>query len=466
MEAEYYRELVRPTIAGRRWILAGAPATGFTSLAKQLRELGAERSFIIASSTGTGDLPAEDDAEWVDLGVQAPTIMKSFRATQALLEDLPPWVREAVDSYDPERSAWVLGTPFLFQPTLADRLVFGYRRPEWVVLEDKVVVDAFWDGAGVRRPPSRVVAAEAEALREAAARLGRGSGTVWQGDAKEGFNGGAEYLRWVREEEDAAEAIEYFTAHCDRVRVTPFLEGIPCSIHGMVFPEVVVAFRPVEIVTLRKAGSNRLLYAGTATFWDPPDADRDGMRKLALRVGAALRDRVSYRGAFTVDGVMTEEGFLPTELNTRAGAGLGPVAGALPDLPFGSVNRALLAGEALDYRPEDFERLVAEAADAKRGGGGYTVAPLARSETLERAVVRTGAGYRPAEQGEEPDGKLLFGPSDVGGFVRFAPEEGRLPVGDSIAPRVVEAFRLADRLWKAGLGPLEPARDVRSRATA
>ena len=41
MEAEYYRELVRPTIAGRRWILAGGQATGFLSLAKQLRELGA-----------------------------------------------------------------------------------------------------------------------------------------------------------------------------------------------------------------------------------------------------------------------------------------------------------------------------------------------------------------------------------------------------------------------------------------
>lgn len=466
MEAEYYRELVRPTIAGRRWILAGAPATGFTSLAKQLRELGAERSFIIASSIGTGDLPAEDDAQWVDLGVQAPSIMKSFRATQALLEDLPPWVREAVDSYDPERSAWVLGTPFLFEPTLAGRPVYGFRRPEWVVLEDKVVVDGFWDAAGVRRPPSRVVPAEGEALRGAAARLQSGAGTVWQGDAKEGFNGGAEYLRWVRDEQDAAEAIQFFTAHCDRVRVTPFLEGIPCSIHGMVFPEVVVTFRPVEIVTLRKAGTNRLLYAGTATFWDPPDAERDSMRNVALLVGAALRDRVSYRGAFTVDGVRSEEGFLPTELNTRAGAGLGPVAGALPDLPFGSVNRALLAGEALDYRPEDFARLVVEAADAKRGGGGYTVVPVARSETLERAVVRTDRGYRPAEEDEEPDGKLLFGPSDVGGFVRFGPEEGRLPVGESIAPRVVEAFRLADRLWQTGLGTLHLARDVRSRATA
>jgi hypothetical protein len=65
----------------------------------------------------------------------------------------------------------------------------------------------------------------------------------------------------------------------------PFLEGVPCSIHGVVFPEGAATFRPVEMVTLRRPGSSRLRYAGAATFWDPPAADREVMRDLARRVG-------------------------------------------------------------------------------------------------------------------------------------------------------------------------------------
>ena len=49
------------------------------------------------------------------------------------------------------------------------------------------------------------------------------------------------------------------------------------------------------------------------------------MREAARRVGAVLRDEVAYRGAFTLDGVATVDGFRPTELNPRFGAGLGVI---------------------------------------------------------------------------------------------------------------------------------------------
>ena len=55
------------------------------------------------------------------------------------------------------------------------------------------------------------------------------------------------------------------------------------------------------------------------------------MRALARRVGAALRDQVGFRGSFSIDGVLAEEGFLPTELNPRLGAGMNTLAGALGD---------------------------------------------------------------------------------------------------------------------------------------
>jgi hypothetical protein len=272
-----------------------------------------------------------------------------------------------------------------------------------------VVVDALWDALGVPRAPSAVVATEPAALDAAARGLDRGDGTVWAGDAGEGCNGGAVYLRWVRGDDDAAEAAAFLAAHCDRARVMPFLEGIPCSIHGMVFPRGVAAFRPVEMVILRRPGSSRLRYAGAATFWDPPDRDRAAMRELARRVGEGLRERVGYRGAFTVDGVLTVDGFLPTELNPRLGAGLAVMTHDLPELP----------------------------------------------------VVLEGGACRPAEDGERPDGVLSFGPSGVGGFVRLALDPARVPAGPPVAPLAVAAFALADQRFGTAIGPLEPARPVR-----
>lgn len=84
----------------------------------------------------------------------------------------------------------------------------------------------------------------------------------------------------------------------------PFLEGTPCSIHGIVLADEVVALRPVEMLVLRQADGG-LFYSGCASYFDPPKQHRESMRALARIVGAKLREEVKFRGAFTVDGVMT-----------------------------------------------------------------------------------------------------------------------------------------------------------------
>src|SRR5690606_41432700 len=57
------------------------------------------------------------------------------------------------------------------------------------------------------------------ALRRAVAAHDRGSGTVWAGDNRSGFHGAATCVRWIRSDADVAEAIAFFGARCDRVRV-------------------------------------------------------------------------------------------------------------------------------------------------------------------------------------------------------------------------------------------------------
>jgi hypothetical protein len=462
MSTEYYQDLLRPHFEGRKFLLIGGPVVGFGDMIHQLRSLGAERPLIIGSTLGTGEPPAEEDALWFSLDVRGKDVMDAFYRYEALLRDLPPEAHEQVERYDPERSARVLGAIVLGEvPEVAGRPRYGGREASWAALEDKVRIDACWDAAGVRRAPSAIVAAEPDALRAASRELDRGHGTVWAGDARDGIHGGASVTFWVESEESAQLAEDRIARRCDRARVMPFYEGIPCSIHGIVFPEAIAVFRPVELLTLRRPGPDRLLYAGTATYWDPSDADREAMREVARRVGAFLRTHVGFRGLFTVDGVMSEEGFLPTELNPRAGAGLRGLTMATPELPFAPLTMAVQAGETLDFRPERLESLVVEAADAKRGGGCWTSFPGERSQTEIHGLVEESGRYRLAEKDEAGSAALVTGPSNHGGFLAFAPDGDRISRGPSVAPRVIDAFRVADQSLGVPLGPLEPARPVR-----
>lgn len=459
---EYYRALLRPVFEGRRIILVGAPLAGFKPLALQLRALGAERPFLLGSGSGTGDLPNPSTPS-ASLDIRAPDMIAEIHTYEAALERLPPKVLKAIEAYDPERRACALGA-LVMGPLegVAGRPLYGRREPRWAELEDKTVIGALWDALDVPRAPSRVVAAEPSAMAAARAELERGSGVVLAGDTREGHNGGGIFVRWVCDDAEAREAAAFFAGRCDRVRVMPFLEGIPCSIHGLVFPETTVVLRPIEGVNLRSRDPHRIRYTGMASYWDPSPGDREAIRDLARHVGEALRERVGYRGGFTIDGVLTAEGFRPTELNARVGAGLALIARSLPALPLLPLALAVQAGESLDYRPAWLEERVLAAADAERAGSAWCTLP---GEAAERLVTRLcgdpAKGYREAAEDEEEDASVSCGPSNVGGFVRFEPRRERVPLGPSFAPFAVAGLTFADRSFGLGIGPLEAAREVR-----
>jgi|SRR5581483_1156353 len=457
----YYCELVRPLVAGRKIILTGMPLGAAGPTVELLRWLDAGPVFVLAESRGTGPVP--DGIDWYDLGIEAGTAMDALRTSLQKLRHLPSGAAAALDAFDPDRSALVLPSMFNDVPAVAGRSCLAHRPPAWIALEDKVVIDRYWDRWGIDRPPSAVVAATRQALRAAATRFDTGAGTVWAGDAREGWHGGAELTRWVRDDDEARDASEYFAAHCDRVRVTPFLEGIPCSIHGIVLAGAVIALRPLEMVTLRDQGGGGFFYAGAASFWDPSDDDREAMRGVARRAGEGLRAAVGYRGGFTVDGVMTRTGFLPTELNARAGAGLTLVARALPELPLTLLLPAITSGMDLDYRPAALEALIVEGADRRRAGGTWRAVDGTPSMREHEPVVHAAGKWRFARPGERADGHVDTGPGPAGLFVRLLLDGACWPAGAPVGPAAAAFWAFADRALGTSVGPLTAAPDVRSR---
>lgn len=331
--------------AGRPVVLGPGSVAGWAPWVERLHRLGATTLVL--------DLPAPATVTATD----------ALRLHDQLLRDLPPAAVAAVERHDPDGSGVFCTSPFVTsdEPILG-RPVTGGRPRAFLALEDKVRTDRVWAAAGVEAPPYRVVTLDDEDGLAAASRdLAGPSGVVWSGD---GVTGGGDYVRWVGDDRDRVSARAFFAPRCTRVRVVPFLDGVPCSIHGFVLPDGTAVLRPVEIAVLRDRAARTFSYAGLGTGWDPPAADREEMRAVARRVGEHLRAAHGYRGAFGVDGVLTADGFRPTELNPRMSAGASLLARADPDF-FALLQMNLLAGVDAGVTVADVEGYLPEM-DAER----------------------------------------------------------------------------------------------------
>ncbi|MGB0114807.1 MAG: ATP-grasp domain-containing protein, partial [Ilumatobacteraceae bacterium] len=377
---------LRATFEGRRVVLAGAVATAWSEHIALLRSLGATDVMVIATEGRGGGRQPDVPTVIVEPPARLP-VMDSIRFGDRLLASPTAEMLDALAAFDPDRSAVTIGTFLNTTPELDGRPFLAARRPHWEALEDKVVVDAFWDRAGIDRQPSLVVPRDEAAA--AASALDRGNGTVWAADARDGVHGGGSQTYWVTDEASAALADRALADVCDLVRVMPFLDGIPCSIHGIVMPDGVVVLRPVEMVTLRS--DNRFVYAGCATFWDPAPDVRAQMRSVARRVGHRLQAEIDFRGTFTVDGVVTDTGFWPTELNPRFGAGIMTI-GRAADIPMVLLHHLIAGGRTLGRSATQVEHDLLIAADLHRGGGTWKGGFGGAFEAIDRPISQTTTG--------------------------------------------------------------------------
>ena len=444
---EWWIEPMRRAFGGRRIVLAGAVAAAWTEHIELLRSVGAQHLLVVATEgRGAGRQP---DVPMVI--VDPPTglsEMEQIHAADRTLHAPTPEMIDAVERFDPGGEALVIGTFLTTVSELCGRALVSNRRPEWVALEDKVVVDAFWDRAGVARQQS-IVAPVTDAAR-AANIVDRGAGTVWAADARDGFHGGAHHTHWVVDRTSRDRALDSLGRVCDTVRVMPFLEGIPCSIHGILLPDGIAVLRPVEMVTLRRG--NELVYAGCATYWDPTPEIRERLRSVARRVGEQLRGELDFRGAFTVDGVVAADGFWPTELNPRFGAGIMTIARGT-GIPMVLVNDLIVGGHDIGRTAEQLEEDVLEHGDRHRGGGTWMGGLDHDAEMVDRPVTFAGGRWSWADDGDIPTGHVTAG----AGFVRCVYAPRTTPIGPSTGPRAAAFWQFSARELGTDTAALSPA---------
>lgn len=445
-DRRWWDEPFRSLVNGQRVIVASPTVQLGLAAARDLEQFGA-KVMVYALSDG----PAPDDV--LVFTVDEPPGDEPGAAAAHWLrhtENPSEAACLAFDQFDPDGAAIVFRLIATVEPThLAGRRVVASRPPEWVDLEDKTKIDAFWDRHGVTRKPYAVV--PLDDAPNVSATVDEGFGTVWVADARDGLNGGAEMTRWVRDADDAAAVEDSLRPVCDLVRVMPFIEGVPCSVHGIVTPDGVAVLRPVEMIVLRQG--TRFRYLGASTYWDPDETIREQMRSTARRVGEALASDVDFRGAFTLDGVVDRAGFWPTELNPRVGGGLQALTN-VQDAPPLLAFELLVAGVDIGLTAAELEAEMLPLADANRS---------ARLQVIDRPTThRTGAAtWSGAEWSWSEDDQVTH--ADVTSIDAgvFAPiRVGAVELGASAAP-LAEAFaRFCDRELGTSVGDLIPAPDT------
>ena len=457
VRSELVERLAR-VYAGRPVILGPGVLAGRLADVSRLRDRGCS-VLVLVRARGAGPVPAPDECTVVELETPVTRLVTDeLRLLDHLAHHLPEHAVAAIERFDPDRRAvWDPGHFVTDDEPILGRRVLGGRPAAYLRLEDKLFAEQVWAACRVPTAPHRVVPVEETALAEATADLAGPLGAVWTGDARDGFHGAGNYVRWVLEEEDRSLAQGFFALHCDHVRVMPFLDGVPCSIHGFVLPDGTAALRPVEIVVLRRFEGRELVSGGLSSYWDPPAADRAEMRDIARRVGSWLQAEHGYRGAFGIDGVLTAGGFRPTELNTRLAVGAELLSGLDREL-FSLLQKHLVAGLDTGVTVADLEALV-PAMDAERTGRpvaiGQGVSLGASDEfdvhwdgrSLTRARTATG-------------NTLVLADTPSGFFTKIEPCDSLAP-GDRLAPLNAALLAFLDREYDAGFGPVEVAPDLR-----
>lgn len=449
--------------AGRPVLLGPGILAGFTTLVEQLVALGCP-VLVLVTGTGAGALPPPGSCTLVDVALPPTRSMtEEVRVLDRAVRTLPDDVVAAIEAFDPDRLGVWHTTPFVADDDpILGRPVTGGRPAAYVALEDKMLADGLWAAAGVEHAPYRLCGLDRAELAAATSALGEPSGdlgAVWSGDARDGINGGGNFVRWVRDGDDEAAAFAFFAPRCDRVRVMGFLDGVPCSIHGFVLPDGTAVFRPVELAILRDHARRRFVYGGLSTWWDPSDDDRVEMRAAARKVGDHLAEHHGYRGAFGIDGVLTSAGFRPTELNTRMTAGVSTIASVDPQF-FRLLQSALVSGVNTGLRTADLETLV-PVMDARRHGRPSAVGQgVGVAGNHHYPVAFDGTTLTRVDDGADTGSELVAADTPVGFFAKIDPC-ALLGPGDRLAPLNTALLAHLDAAFGTGFGELQPAPDVR-----
>lgn len=362
--------------------------------------------------------------------------------------DRSGWLTAQADAFDPRREATLLFPDPLDPPEWGTRHRDGHRSPMLRVLENKTVVDSVWDAIGVRRAPSIVTDLPAD-LATLGLSVDAGAGVVCAVQSPHGTpSAGGDGIHWWHSKPPARADV---AAKGTRVRLMPMLVGLPIRLHGLVTGQDAIAFPPLELVAPIRVDRGTFLSVGAV----PTLPDHDELLAATGRAGEVLRGRLGYRGAFSIDGVLTAAGFRPTDLNTRLTSAMEAAPSALRvRLHLANV----LARDGVDVDRETLSALAQNIFGAPQTYTLYGAAGSANDRPRD-VLVRWRGDRLVVAYDDQIHGRLAITPSLRGWLLTATLQRSNLPAGplNRLAPQI---FELSDAILGTDFGDLMAPDDL------
>ncbi|WP_409074180.1 hypothetical protein [Micromonospora chalcea] len=370
----------------------------------------------------------------------ATQLISDRHALLATLGSDSPLTR-LVEEFDPAEQALLLVTDPLDPREFGARRSLGQKHPSWELFEHKSVVDTLWDTIGLERSESLVFDDPGALLRHDTL-VATADVVVSVQPRGSTPSAGGEGVRRV------TNAVELSSGPF-RVRAMPQLAGSPCRLHGLVLAETTVVFPPLELLVPLRLTDGTYLCAGT---WPIPTAGRGRLSELTRWIGDRLRERLAYRGGFSVDGILTAGGFRPTDLNTRITSAFETVP------PPVRVAVQVCAALARAEQPTWGAPVLELHADRVFGEADTLVlrSPIVGDATHSTLPVSWDGQVLVAADQADADGTLRIVTAARGTVLHAALRRARLPSALGAQAVAVAVFGAADRLFGTTFGPLEP----------
>jgi hypothetical protein len=353
------------------------------------------------------------------------------------------WLASEADAFDPDQRATLILPDALDPPLAGRRRRIGRRSTAHRLGEYKTVVDVIWDAMEQPRVRSLVTDAPGD-LGILGPIVDEGNGVVYSCQpAGCGPTAGGDGIGWWR----PGRPLPLIAANACRLRVMPLLLGPPVRLHGFVLTSDVVTFPPMEVVSLPRLTDGTFHCAGAVATLG---ADAD-LVATTRQLGTRLRDRLDYRGGFSVDGILTADGFRPTDLNARLTSAMEAAPPALR-VQLHLVN--LLARSGAEPIPDTVASLAGKVFAAPPSHCLYGAAePASQSIPRQTPVRWSGTQLEPAT-GQPCDGHLSIRPSPRGRLMTATLTADRIPGRGRLGPLAPDVFRLSDQLFGTDFGDL------------
>ena len=442
---DIFESQILPYLLEHKIILAFAHERAIQRTADALEQLGVPKKQLFGL---IGQSPHAErsglDIPCTVVELPECTLAFELRAYHNALQQIGETQQADIDAFDPECQAIVMGAFWFELSSVAGRRVFGQRQPSWILYEDKCAVSLIWDRANIVQAKSEII--PALCLREGPPE-GWNYPFVLSGDSLNGITGGGSHVRAIHSIEQLEAHRPFFESDCSQLRLMEYIDGISCSIHGMVVDNVVLSSIPIEMVVVPRT-DGKFMYMGASTHWEPTPSEQAHLQETVRKVGHALREEADFRGTFTLDGVLKNGQFYPTEINTRAGAGIFALYSESHTLYY-LLDLMLKDGQPSDLdisALQDWMYTTADSNRSTRAWGGAEIDGECPNET-HSLTFQAGKWLR-IDDGAEGATTLSISEGPTGAFMMLAISSETLTRGELLNPYVQAAMEYCDTQWK------------------